>query len=131
MYWCKAALHDIRHGLWFDNSLVLSQANESEVCVMCAAAIDRNVLNNLFDNQKKLDELFDSIFDDDNYLISSVSTLQSENHCSEYNASRSFTPKQSRVRESLLTIKEQCPYFFVLPVILEIAAIYFVMTNLL
>lgn len=98
---------------------------------MSAAVIDSNVLNSLFENQNKLDDLFDSIFDDDNYFICSVSSSQSESHCSAHNASRSFTPKPSRVRESLLTIKEQCPHFFMLPIVLEVAAIYFVVSNLL
>jgi hypothetical protein len=95
---------------------------------MCAAVIDIHALNSLFDNQRKLDDLFDSIFDDDNF-ISSVTTSQSENLYAESSAVGSFTPKQSGVRKSLLTIKEQCPHFFVLPLMLEIAAIYFVVTH--
>ena len=98
---------------------------------MSTVAIDSNVLNNLFDNQKKLDDLFDSVFDDDNYFISSVSSSPSENLYAVSSTTRSFAAKQSRVSESLLTIKEQHPYFFVLPVMLEIAAIYFVVTHLL
>ena len=34
-----------------------------------------------------------------------------------------------RFQESLLVVKQQCPHFFVLPVVLEIAVIYFVVTN--
>lgn len=98
---------------------------------MPAAAIDSNVLNSLFENQNKLDDLFDSIFDDDNYFISSVSSSQSENPYVASSATSSITLKQSRVRESLLAIKEQCPHFFMLPIVLEIAAIYFVVSNLL
>jgi hypothetical protein len=98
---------------------------------MSAVAIDRNALNSLFENQNKLDDLFDSIFDDDNYFISSVSSSQSESHYSAYHSDRSITPKQSPIRESLLAIKEQCPHFFMLPIVLEIAAIYFVVSNLL
>ncbi len=96
---------------------------------MSAAIIDSNVLNSLFDNQKKLDDLFDSIFDDDSYFISSASSSQPESLYVASNATRSFTPKQSRVRESLLMIREQYPYFYVLPVVLEIVAIYFVLVN--
>ncbi|WKJ90264.1 hypothetical protein QZJ86_19995 [Methylomonas montana] len=107
----------------------LSQANKTEVCVMSAAAIDRNALNGLFDNQRKLDDLFDSIFDDDNYFINSVSSSPTENFYVASSATRSITAKKSRVRESVLTIKEQCPYFFVLPIVLEIAAIYLVAAN--
>jgi hypothetical protein len=96
---------------------------------MSAAAIDGNVLNSLFENQKKLDDLFDSIFDDGDYFISSVSSSRSENLYVASSARRSITRKQSRVREYLLTIKERSPYFFVLPIVLEIAAIYLVVAN--
>lgn len=96
---------------------------------MSAAAIDRNVLNGLFENQKKLDDLFDSIFDDGNYFISSESSSQSESSYAASSSLRSMTPKPNRVRESLVTIKERCPYFFLLPVVLEIAAIYVVVAN--
>jgi hypothetical protein len=98
---------------------------------MCAAVIDSNVLNSLFENQNKLDDLFDSIFDDDNYFISSVSSSQSENLYVASSATHSIASKQSRVREALLMIKERCPHFFMLPIVLEIAAIYFVVANLL
>lgn len=98
---------------------------------MSATIIDRNALNGLFDNQRKLDDLFDSIFDDDNYFISSVSPSPSGNRCTVSSADGSFTSKQGKVKESLLSIKEQCPYFFMLPIVLEIAVIYFVVTNVL
>lgn len=96
---------------------------------MSAAAIDSNVLNGLFENQKKLDDLFDSIFDDGNYFISSESSSQTETSYAASSSRRSMAPKQSRVRDSLVAIKERCPYFFVLPVVLEIAAIYVVVAN--
>jgi hypothetical protein len=35
------------------------------------------------------------------------------------------------VRDSLLRVKEQTPYFFMLPIVLEIATIYFVVAHLL
>ncbi len=98
---------------------------------MSAAAIDTTVLNSLFDNQKRLNDMFDSIFDDNNYLISSVCSTLSEHHCSSYNADRSHTLKPSPVSDSLLTSKEQYNYFFMLPIGLEIAAIYVVVTQLL
>ena len=95
---------------------------------MYAATIDRNALNGLFDNQKKLDDLFDSIFDDDNYFISSTITSQSY---TVPNTTRTYTPKPSPVRDSLLRVKEYSPYFFMLPIVLKIAAIYFVVAYLL
>ena len=98
---------------------------------MGAAIIDTNVLNSLFDNQKRLDDVFDSIFDDDNYFISSVCSTPSESRCPTYNTSRAYTPKPSPVRDRLLTVKEQYPYFFLLPVVLEIATMYVVVSHLL
>ena len=95
---------------------------------MYTATIDRNALNGLFDNQKKLDDLFDSIFDDDNFFISSASSSQPY---TVPKPTRTFTPKPTPVRDSLLRVKEQTPYFFMLPIVLEIAAIYFVVANLL
>jgi hypothetical protein len=35
------------------------------------------------------------------------------------------------VKDSLLRVKENSPYVFMLPIVLEIAAIYFVVANLL
>ncbi len=98
---------------------------------MYAATIDRHALNGLLANQKKLDDLFDSIFDDDNYFISSTSSSQSESLYSMPSRARKFTPKPTPVRDSLLRVKEQTPYFFMLPIVLEIAAIYFVVAHLL
>lgn len=95
---------------------------------MYTAAIDGNTLNGLFDNQKKLDDLFDSIFDDDNYFISSTSSSSSvESH---YCAERQFSPSQNGVTESLLMMKDRSPYFVLLPIVLEVAVIYFVIANL-
>ena len=98
---------------------------------MYAATIDRNALNGLFDNQKKLDDLFDSIFDDDNYFISSASPSQSGHPYSSAKVTRSFTSKPTPVRDALLKVKEQSPYAFMLPIVLEIAVMYFVVTHLL
>ncbi len=108
--------------------MLFSEANKLVGCVMYTAAIDRHALNGLFDNQKKLDDLFNSIFDDDNYFISSTITSQP---CTVPKATRKYTPKPSPVRDSLLRVKEQSPYFFILPIVLEIAAIYFVVAHLL
>ncbi|OAI16095.1 hypothetical protein A1359_08745 [Methylomonas lenta] len=95
---------------------------------MYTAAIDGNVLNGLFDNQKKLDDLFDSIFDDDNYFISSVSSASSAE--SRYSTEYQCSPSPGRVTEALLEMKNRSPYFFMLPIALEVAVIYFVVANL-
>ena len=96
---------------------------------MYTAAIDGNTLNGLFDNQKKLDDLFDSIFDDDNYFISSASSSSLTEK--RYSAERQYSPGPNRVTESLLMIKNRSPYFLMLPIVLEVAVIYFVVANLL
>lgn len=103
---------------------------------MFKSAIDRNALNGLFDNQKKLDDLFDSIFDDDDYFISSTissAAASTQSRCVAYEADRgrSRASKHNPIAESVLMLKNQCPYFFVLPVMVEIAAVYFVVSHLL
>jgi len=81
---------------------------------MYVTAIDKNALNGLFDNQKKLDDLFDSIFDEENFLFTSSSGANT---------------KHSAIAEPLL--KAQNPYLFMFPIVLEIAAIYLVVSNFL
>ncbi|MDT4288457.1 hypothetical protein RO575_02690 [Methylomonas sp. MO1] len=94
---------------------------------MNAITLDRNALNGLFENQKKLDDLFDSIFDDDNFFISSApasvpSAIRYPEHSPSYD--------RSKVIESLYTIKHH-PMFFVLPITLELSVFYWVVTHLL
>lgn len=99
---------------------------------MYTAAIDGHALNGLFDNQKKLDELFDSIFDDENYFISSSSPSMSSSKSAyaAYDEGRLSQSRQGKLTESLSMLKNQSPYFFLLPIMLEVAAIYFIVTNL-
>lgn len=106
------------------------ELNKAEFCVMSAATIDRNVLNGLFDNQKRLEDLYDSIFDDDNYFIAS-SSWQSDSVYPEPRANQSTSPRQGRTRELVLATKEQRRYVFLLPIVLEIAAIYLLVANFL
>lgn len=99
---------------------------------MYTTAIDRHALKGLFDNQKKLDELFDSIFDDEKYFISStspsISSLKSSHVA--YGEGSLYAPEQSRVAELLSMIKNHCPYFFLLPIVLEVVVIYFIFTSI-
>ena len=99
---------------------------------MYTAAIDGHALNGLFDNQKKLDELFDSIFDDENYFISSTpsSVAPSKSSYAAYDEASLSASRQGKLVASLSTMKNQSPYFFLLPIALEVAAIYFIFTNL-
>jgi len=89
---------------------------------MTAAAIDLDVLNELFDNQKKLDDIFGSLFDDDSCLSASSydepapkGSGQKDNQAtySKDNFADEFT-QESRSTLSL-----------VMPVVLEIAVIYY------
>ncbi len=90
---------------------------------MNTVAIDSKMLNGLFDNQKKLDELFDSIFDDDNYFISSSSTSYQTERRSPASAPESqFSASGSSVKESALAIKHNI-FSYVLSIVLEIAVI--------
>ncbi|WP_150047745.1 hypothetical protein [Methylomonas sp. GJ1] len=98
---------------------------------MSATAIDPLVLNSLFDNQKKLDDVFNSIFDNDDCFISSVYTAPSEDCDSAYVANPSFPPKPGRIRGTLLSTRVRHPFFYLLPLVLEIAAIYWVVANVL
>jgi len=98
---------------------------------MNTLAIDTNTINSLFDNQKKVDELFDSIFDDDNFFIASSYSSQSENRRSVSSKGRQISSYADNSKESFLAIRARNPYYMVLPILLEIAAIYFVAINLM
>ena len=99
---------------------------------MNTVAIDTNMINSLFDNQKKVDELFDSIFDDDNFFIRGSSySSQTESYGSTFDLESQASYKGGSVKESFLAISNRNPYYFVLPIVLEIAAIYFFIANLL
>lgn len=100
---------------------------------MNSVSIDINTLNDLFDNQKKMDELFDSIFDDDNYFVDSSSSSSSKtvSSYSSYDEESPISYGNDSVKESHLAIRIQNPYYFILPVVLEIGAIYWIAANLL
>jgi hypothetical protein len=97
---------------------------------MNTVPINRNVLNGLFDNQKKLDELFDSIFDDNDFINNSPSSSQSGSRSTDFEIESQFSYDDGKVNESLIAIKQN-PFYYVLTIVLEIAAIYFVAINLL
>lgn len=111
---------------------LLHKVGAKEVNVMNTIAIDRNTINDLLDNQKKLDELFDSIFDDDNYLIrDSSASSQTDKHYPKFDDEKSpWSYEGDSVKESQLAVRKHNPYYFVLPIALEIAAIYYVVANL-
>ncbi len=98
---------------------------------MNTVAIDSNTLNSLFDNQKKVDAMFDSIFDDNSYFIDiSSPSYQAGSRESAFSVENRISYGNTDVKESLLAIKRN-PLFYALPIVLEIAVIYLVVTNLL
>ena len=97
---------------------------------MNTIAIDSHALNNLFDNQKKLDELFDSIFDDNSFFINSAPSTPTVSQKSTVDLACSVPYGAFSVQESLLGIKHK-PYWYVLPIVFEIALFYLALTNLL
>ena len=97
---------------------------------MNTIAIDSNALNNLFDNQKKLDVLFDSIFDDNSFFINSAPSTQTVTRKSTVDIDRQHSYGNGNHKESLLGIKHNT-LFYALPIVLEIAVFYLALTHLL
>ncbi|MBE0468554.1 MAG: hypothetical protein IBX55_03495 [Methyloprofundus sp.] len=89
---------------------------------MTASAIDLDVLNELFDNQKKLDDIFGSLFDDDSFL--SVSSYDEP-------TLRSSEQKSSQISYSTddyadeFTHGSRSIFSLVMPIAMEIAVIYY------
>lgn len=89
---------------------------------MTAAAIDLDVLNELFDNQKKLDDIFGSLFDDDSCLSASSydepTLRRSDQQDNQATYSKdNFADEFAQESRSTLSL--------VMPVVLEIAVIYY------
>lgn len=95
---------------------------------MNTVAIDSKALNSLFDNQKRLDDLFDSIFDDQNYLIS-ASVYSAPAQKSYVNRSSDNTDhRMTNFKQSRLAVNQN-RFAYLIPILLEIAIIYWVVTN--
>ena len=90
---------------------------------MTVATIDLDTLNNLFDNQKKLDDMFDLMFDEDPLSNSSTSfndkAFGNAQNISYNREELSFNPEDDFVQ------KKRSAIGFVMPVVMEIAAIYY------
>jgi len=82
-----------------------------------AATIDVNTLDSLFDNQQKLDDVFNSIFDEDpmNELITEKVILNNQ-----FDDDWSIKPDDTVYAQETHNIS-----YFLIPVIIEIAAIYY------
>jgi hypothetical protein len=98
---------------------------------MNTVAIDSYALNSLFDNQKKLDAMFDSIFDDNNFFInSSSSSSEAGGSYSTFEVERQVSYDSCDVKKSIFAIK-QSRFVYALPIVLEIGVFYLLVTNLL
>ncbi len=97
---------------------------------MNAVALDKNALNGLFENQKKLDDLFDSIFDDNTLLFSTAPVpVNSVTLRPESRVDRQASYKGNAMIESVNEMKHH-PYFYILPMTLELTVIYWLITHL-
>ncbi len=98
---------------------------------MTTAALDLDALNNLLDNQKKLDDVFSSIFDDDNFLSSSIfDEKEFEDNDQEYsqdlytNEDLSFNTEDKDFFHNKRSLTN-----FLIPVVLEVGVIYYCLIN--
>lgn len=101
---------------------------------MNTATIDSDALNSLFDNQKRLDDIFNSVFDDDLMLDSPISSHEYSQTSSSGSSKRSTHDRQydegysyNTGASDFIQSKRSIAYF-VLPVI-EIAVIYYAVVN--
>ena len=99
---------------------------------MTTVAVDLDVLNELFDNQKKLDDVFDSMFDEDPFSGSSTSfSDHAEPGASTQKGGQgsvSFDPNEDLPYYSddkLFEQKNRSIFSLVAPVAVEVAAIYY------
>jgi len=93
---------------------------------MTAAAIDLNILNELFDNQKKLDDIFGSFFDDEFLLsASSYDEPTPRKYAQESNQTSDSVAVSSVNTEDEVTFKSRNILSLVIPVLGEIVIIYY------
>jgi len=94
---------------------------------MSAAAIitiDINALNDLLDNQKKLDDVFNSIFDEDPF-VDSTPVLNN----SRVGGSQGFHSNEEDIyfnnNDKAISQTERSTVSFIMPIVLEIAVLYY------
>jgi len=93
---------------------------------MTAAAIDLNTLNELFDNQKKLDDIFGSFFDDEFLLSASSYDEPTPKKYTQPNKQASYSVENPSVSpEDEITFKSRSAISLIIPVLGEIAIIYY------
>lgn len=96
---------------------------------MTTAAIDIDALNELFDNQKKVDDIFNSMFEDDSFLSDPVLTSQDlifEVSVQKRGQDFSFEEDLLFCNDDLTSDhKNSSMLRFVIPVLLEIGLLYY------
>ena len=96
---------------------------------MTTAAIDLDTLDKLFDNQKKLDDVFDSMFDEDPFLssptpFSDYAKKENDRAQAASESLQSYQELTIPVEKTTFSQRAKNFAYFVLPVI-ELAAIYY------
>lgn len=99
---------------------------------MNTTAIDASALNSLFDKQKKLDDIFSSMFEEDefNFINNSVSNNDQVIESSSWDDDKSPYNEDLSInsRNDTLEQKKQSIIHIVLPLVLEITAIYYALS---
>ena len=95
---------------------------------MTTATIDIDTLNDLFENQKKLDDIFSSIFDDDSFLSSSVTYDDQPTGSSGQKSSQDLHSNEDLslyAEDKTFVQKKRSITYLVMPVVVEITVIYY------
>ena len=95
---------------------------------MTTATIDLDTLDKLFDNQKKLDDVFNSFFDDD-FLDSPIPPYNNQalENSSQKNSQDVYSTENLsfHAEDNYFIQKKRNVTSFLLPIVLEVAAIYY------
>jgi len=96
----------------------------SKMSSAAAITIDINALNDLLDNQKKLDDVFNSIFDEDPF-VDSTAVLNN----STFGGSQDFYSNDEDIlfnnKNKQTGQTERSTVSFIMPIVLEIAVLYY------
>jgi len=92
-----------------------------------AAAIDLDMLNELFENQKRLDDMFSSIFDDEDPFLTSTKSNSQETTEDRYQKIRSKENLllNANTKGGFFTQKNRYITHFIMPLLIEIIIIYY------
>ena len=93
---------------------------------MTSAAVNLDALNELFENQNKLDDIFNSIFDEDFFLSSSMSSNDHELGSRDQESSQDLNSNEDlsfNADDRTFVQKKQSITYFIMPVVVEIVAV--------